>query len=234
MPRNRTRSWNHRVACVWPTALPGVYFEGSGKWTVQYETNQPRRGDRESTYAVGWQALSMIASGITQDCQPVDVLVAQAKLSSRTTKWTPVAYFPGLQWKARIALALGPESRARAQVYADRLRETHLQCAKERARITALRDSLINDSTLARAWWLDQHGSELGRLPWNEFSAQILPALRSDDDPHSTALRVASILEEVLMELQDDPGAQKQLILTAREIFGEMGWHAIAEKLPAD
>jgi len=100
--------------------------------------------------------------------------------------------------------------------------------------MTGLRDSLINDPTLARAWWLEQHGSEFGRMSWEEFSAQILPALRSDDDPHSMALRVASILEDIIVQLEREPGTQKRFVLTARAILQEMGWQTIAEKLPTD
>ncbi|TDD47723.1 hypothetical protein E1288_23960 [Saccharopolyspora elongata] len=149
-------------------------------------------------------------------------------------RWTEVDGHPHLKVKARIALGLTPDDRARAQSFEDARREERLRQEIHRERLIHLRDAVFADPVLARSWWLDRQRNALIQMSWRDFNEKVLSSVGAVDDTHSRAMRVAHVLAGVMEDLGTDPGRQKQFIATARVVLEQMGWNSTAEKLPQD
>jgi hypothetical protein len=231
----RLSPWRHtrvRIACTWPSELPGVNMAATGKLLFE-PTAELRQKGRAAARAAARLALDSLASSITHRFPPTLVQVAQEKLALATAQWTDVEGHPHVRIKARIALGLGSEDRARTQAYEDALRAERLRHAIDRERLAHLQ-AVLGEPGLARAWWLDRQREELLQLSWNEFNEKVLPTVGPADDTHLKAVRVAQVITEVVERLGEEPGREKQFVATARVLLEEMGWEDLAEALPQD
>lgn len=229
----RRSPWRHprtHITSTWPSELPGVRFAATGKLTFEPAMELRQQG-RSAARAAARLALDALASGITSQCAPAHVQTAQEELALATARWTEVEGHPQLRIKARVALSLGPEDRARTQAYDDALRAERLRHAIDRERLAYIQ-AVLGEPGMARTWWLDRHKGELIQLSWNEFNEKVLPAVGSADDAQSKAMRMAHVIAGVIGRLGEEPGREKQFTATARIVLEQMGWEDLAEEVP--